>query len=490
MDRSVPTGSVPVRQTENMADDLDFKLPRNVDDWGNLDGGQLSDEEAGKILRERLGFKGSIDSLTNNQLGWNTNVWKRLTDVLVEMLPPELRTEAVLRQLDMRTLLAPIMNTEWGAEQGGTRTFNGMELDPSLQRLAAAAFLDFRERLRVSVEEQLQAVGTPDDQLAVQTRTLLEQWRDVPPGTLSRTWEFAGQMNLDPATGAVTTTGGSPDLNNIATLITDVMNGGTGDVNASFLTPDDLRIQLQHRSPQDTIGSYYRDQSERAAAAAAGITVPDDSARIAFSATAPNGMPGDLVGTEHRDRRLSWGEALHLPLTWTRAETAAWTDRMTKAGIFNQVPGGPPTVKGDPADPQFKAGYQLMLAKSFERGIPISRMLDEDALAYEEAMQNNVRARLADPASIRAAANIIGRSELGRDLTATEIATWTKKIHELQKEQVVAEADETGGDVVDVDWEARIRAEIEGSPEGQAHSVADQFTTFQNLLAGPGRGQV
>jgi len=248
---------------------------------------------------------------------------------------------------------------------------------------------------------------------------------------------------------------------------------------------------LQTDSPQTVIERYNADLSNRAGARAAGMEfVPADSTQVNFYKPGPTDLRGD-VGAGREKVSYTLAQAIRLPAGWTRAEVTAMSEKMRKAGIYDQA-GGEPTVKGDPFDPQFKRAYQLLLGKSLEANRPINQILDEQAIAYEELLneEDRIRTRLSDPARLRISADALSREVLGRIATDTERAQLVEMIHNWERQEAVAAGPDGDDEVTDVDWQARMEETIREQNPGEAgaHDVAMQYDTFRGLLRGPGRG--
>lgn len=469
--------------------DIDFTLPAG--EWDGFEGGEKLDvAKAASLIRQRLGY---------NSGGWATHHvsdQEALSLALAGLIPEALRTESIINNMDLRTLLAPVMSTETQAKSRGDITVNSQTFSPALQMLAGAAYVDIRTKQREILEQQLVDAGFSPDEIPDLARQELEQWRQH-RNSLVRIAAPAGQVIADPTTGALQTAGANKDTTDFATMLNQIVTGQTTDASQApaFLTPDDLRLMFRDQSPNTAIGGYMTDLQQRQQAAALGLvpTAPRDMSLIQFEEglerPTPYMRPGANQATRDeaaaRTGNYTLTQALSLPNDMTRQEVQALTDKMEKAGIFAQV-GGSPFVKGDPNDPQFREGYRLLLSKSIQRGAPVSAVLQADALAYDEALEENVRARLTDPARIRASTDSLGRQILGRKLSAAEQATLVKTIHDLEKKQAVAEADTEGGDVTEVDWEARMGEFIRNANAGEAgaHDIAGQFDAFRSMIGG------
>lgn len=474
-----------------------------ADVWGDDLGVVLDHDEARKILLARMGFRGSLDSYTNRQKGWvAADVWKPLVDRLIKTIPDEMRTEQVIRQVDIRSLLHQVMNTEYGAQQAGEITVNGQKFSPNMQALAGAIFVDYQTEMRGQLETQLLDSGVSADEAPMFTADLMSQWRDQAPFTLFPTQAVEGAILRDPTTGQVSTVGANENLSDIGSQIANVLNGsGTRPEAPAFLTQRDLAIMLATDTPGSVFGRYGDDLSMRAAFETQGGIAPRDQTNVDLGELSPNArsrpsrpdtsnLAGIAGASDDYGRRYTLRQAMELPLGMTREQIASLTDKMEKAGLFAQVEGGTPAVKGDPTDPQFKRAYQLLLAKSIERGVAVPSVLEQDRLAYDEAVQDAVRTRLTDPARIRIAADTIARDQLGRRLSKSELTKYVAAIHQMEKGQAATESDDDGGDVTEVDYASRIEEMIRQQNPGEAGAAdtVDQYEMFRSILAGPGRG--
>lgn len=486
--------------------DFDFTLS---DDWGEEIGDVVTNErDAAQILAKRLGISGSEFEMGFQASRGAAVGSDRLRDQylmlvnLVRMIPEDMRTESVLQTADLRPLLAPIMTTTWQAEQRGNIDVNGQTFTPKMQSLAGSLFIDYRNKVDDQNLAELEQSGLPGDAMAAELARLRDDWRSS-PYTLKPTLDLQGVISQDPATGAIVTTGANQQLSDIAAQFAQIANGaGEGGQAPAFLTPDDIRLMFRDNTPASAIGGYMQDLSNRQQAVSQGLIdqVPADELIVEMTGRTgdsggPYMRPGASVQARNQGRygaeSYTLTQALSLPNGMTEQEVRALSDKMEKAGLYAAV-GGTPFIKGDPTDPAFKEAYRRLLAKSVELNRPVSTILQQDALAYEDALSTKTRIRLTDPTAVGQYANMIGQRELGRNLSKQEQRELVSKIHEFERRAGKDETrvSEEGGEMVDVDWQAQIEAMITGQnpEEAAAKDIAANYDTFRSLLGGPVQG--
>lgn len=162
---------------------------------------------------------------------------------------------------------------------------------------------------------------------------------------------------------------------------------------------------------------------------------------------------------------------------------------MENAGL---IPKGS-VAAGDTTSQTFKAAWKTLASSAIERNVSMTAFLEEMEVANQKNMEDALAIRLSDPAAIRSSANNIGRNLLGRILSDDEQSELTQFIHELERKNAETEqliADGEGGEhqMIDIDAQTEAWIEDDNAEEAQAHEMADQYETFTNMLAGPGRG--
>jgi hypothetical protein len=480
-----------------MADLPIFDIDEELAGFG---GAPLSRKDAMKILRKRL--------IKPDKYHFSNVARNRLAAVMLSMLPESVWTTEVLSRVDMRQLLQPIATNEAMADKRGSLgevedPYSGETIDisPALQELALAEWVDLRERDRGQLIGELHAraetgglpEGVDPDGIEIYVDELLKETEragnnTVRAGVVPDQEAFTGNVVTDPVSGDQILVGANQEFTDFASALADIESGETKTERPAFLTQDDIALMLGIDSPDAVFGRYYDDLGNRAAfKAETGLNTPDRS-QVDMYRPGPTDLRGD-IGAGREKVSYTITEALHLPQSWTRDEVAKMSERMRKAGIFAQA-GGEPTVDSDPADPAFKRAYKLLLAKSIELRTPVHQLLDDGALAYEDAVDEQIRTRLSDPARLRITANALTRDVLGRIATDAEQAALIETIHGFERENAIASGPEGDDEVVDVDWQARMEEMIrERNPgEAGAHDVAVQYDTFRDLLRGPGRG--
>jgi len=214
--------------------------------------------------------------------------------------------------------------------------------------------------------------------------------------------------------------------------------------------------------------------------------------------TSMNAPPG---GTRWNKKTYTMTETMDLPETLTRQELKTLTDRMREAGLFEST--GEPNQLGNPTDPNFKQAWHLLMSQAQQLDKPMWEILGEGISAREEIKaekRDSFVAKLSDPASIRASAQALGRQMLGRNVSPEEAEQLIEQIHGWERDQqralfdAAANAEDgemnTDGDIVDVDWEARMSEELraQNPDEAAAKDQVNQYESFRSMLGGPGYG--
>lgn len=499
----------------------------NEEDWGDDIGPKLSDQEAARILAELLGVAGDYDYVDDlwpqgKPIGTlpigkkHQNIYE-LINTLVQSIPPELRTETVLRQMDLRTLLDPVA---LGPELESTRvteSLNGRPVPPDQQRLARSWFVDYADK----TFDELMAVASQRQDMAPEEQIAWAQeegnkWRTdktkIVPMTVT-----PQQVATQAQTGAVVTTGAKPSDPNGFNVDLSALGGAAADPGLgprAFLTEKDLQLMFRDSSADSALGAYMEDLSQQAGhVAAGGINMTGDQSVVMWTdprrteeQQAMSGMGYTRPGASYQARSqartgaqtYTLTEARQLPLEMSRAEVMALTEKMKKAGLFDQVPGGEPVIKGDPTDPQFKHAYTLLLGKAIESGRSVPQVLKEGALSYEEALKDQAHTKITDPARIRIQADGLAKNLLGRNLSTVEQGKLVSFIHQLERKGNAADvaADGTpgepgeGGETVEVDWQAAMEEYLVSNnrAEAGAKDVANTYDMFKGMLGPAGGG--
>lgn len=440
--------------------------------------------------------------------------WRQ--DVILAMLrtiPPELWTEDVLDRIDLRTLLDPfVAKTDDPAEI----EVNGQKISPEQQRYARAEFVDYSKKVIEDYQKDLDSAGIVGEEQLALIEEAKNAWRDnkgalvpvrINMDRYNEAADDAAISGTQPKTGTAGPAGTEFDISSINDDV-----AGPATPPPRFMSLDDYKLMFRDYDADAALGQYVQDLGGRQAYLAdperVGM-VPLNEIRDPTAGMSMEGI-GRGVGRTHADTSSLAGiQAAStylgdysggLTLTemkgqlahMSREEISKLTDRMKKAGIFDQV-GGEPTIKGDFDDPKLKQAWTTLLAKSLQSGKKPNELLDELALSYEEELADKVHTHVTDPALIRTSSDLMARKLIGRKLSKQEQAGLTKFILELERKEnksgVKAETD--GGETTDIDWQAQMEEYIthQNPTEAAAKDVANAYDTFKGML-GPAGGSV
>lgn len=494
---------------------MPFSWDINADD---VSGDQISVDEATDVLVERL--RGVDPRLVARLTGGSGERFKMLVRRVVEELPGEALTDEFVANMGLRSLLLPIATNQ--ADQLG--------FDDDAQQLWQALYTEHSQQLRTKLQTELTTAATngllPSDiepgdipmyvesLLADDVDALTLHQQTIDPDPEQKHFEFF-TPTVDPNTGAVVA---NPQNNaagsDFLQTVSDLMNGSTTSAIElpAFMTDEDVQFMFRTESAESSIDTYLtelggreqvRDQVRSEGIPGVSHLIPPDSIRVDLEGVdgvprknyqAPTNelRPQDQGPAQGQKYRLS--QALNLPFSMSREQVTALSDKMKRAGIYMQIDGGEPAVMGDPTDPQFRRAYKLLLSKSIQTGSTVTNVLETSMASVDEAQADMLRVSLTDPARLRIAADTLGKNILGRKMTAKEQAQLVRSIHAWQRDEAEQAFDmttnETGGELTEVDWQARmeemIRAENPG--EAGAHDTMQQYEQFRGLIAGPGRG--
>lgn len=486
-----------------------------------LEGEQLAYRDAVKLIAERLIQPRVIG--TEDKYHFSRQARTKLAAFMVSMLDERAWTAEALSQVDLRQLLQPIATTEYGAANDGLQASvvdpniegQQIELTAGLRELALAEYVDLRKRMKDQLEADLFEFGSqlPEgvdaDSIPMYVDELLRETERhdknrVSAGPVLGQPAFTGQTVTDPTTGQTAVMGTNGAAQDFLDMIGNISSGDTGEQYA-FMSDRDVQFMFRQDSPDMAMDAYFselgfRDQVRQTGAQAPGDTLNVNLDGIAPSRERPRAQvdTSNIAGIEDASsdfgRSYKLSQALNLPFSMSRQEIARLTTKMEKAGLFAQIDGGAPTIKGDPTDPQFKKAYRLLLSKSIQEGKPTSTVLQTSMAAYEEMRADQLQMSLSDPSRVRIASDALSRNILGRKATAQEQAQLVKLVHNWERsaaEQAFdMQTEDKGGEVTEVDWEARLEETIrnQNPDEAGAKDVQRQFDVFQGLLAGPGRG--
>ena len=485
----------------------------NTDD---IEGEQIGADEAAEILMRRLR---DVDQKLVRR--FTNGIWDRLTDWLTDVtasMPPEALTEDFVKNMALRPFLLQ------------AATDMELETDDDAKRLYSSLFVSYSDQLRGKLEAELfeaaQAGTLPGDITAESIPMYVDGLLKDDLGDFTqhrqnftkqdddKFFDFY-QPAIDPETGMVV---GNPANNDAANDFLDMMSEITNSTSGrpqpsqgAFMSDKDITWLFRTETPGTAIDTYVGELQYREQERASGVVTPGDSLGLRFDEDLnPNARPdpgyidtSSLAGisdasTEH-GRVLSLTQSLDLPFSMTRQQVAAASEKMKKAGLYSQIPGGEPTVKGDPSDPQFKQAWQLMVSKMVQGGRDAQTFLTESAESFKETLEETnedaLQLQLTDPARLRIAADTLGQQVLGRKMTKQEQARLVQQIHQWQRTEGqeildVTNSDE-GGEVTEVDWQARMEEMIrnDNSGEAGARDVQQQYDRFRAMLGGPQAGR-
>ena len=510
------------------------------------DGKKLSREEAAKILMARLGIKKERRSIWSGGLldpGYQTNLYpvpgedatkvhlkgidvEDLFKDLLTMLPEDMLTQRVIQRMDARALLEPLIAQEQDVEING-RSFGAKE-----QNVAATLFAHLNRTTQEELLLQLQSNGVDPTVAAEIARTQSE----FAPGTVRpvslnevRNEEnyaddltvAAGELERDEQ-GTLVNQGGPGNFYNDDEL-NAILAGTTEIARPSFLGEADIELLFNTQSADGAIDTYLRElgrrsafNEDRGAAMQAGspysqvgLEAPQDELRIQYRdevdpvrqrALGPGGntMGGTMTPTWDR-KSYTLTETLKLPNTMSREQLKVLTDRMRDAGLFEGT--GEPSAIGNPTDPNFKQAWRNLISQSVQQDRPMWDLLGEAIKGREDAKnaeRDAFTAALSDPSTIRLTAQALASSIIGRHVTPEETDEFVQRVHAWERESQQAAYEAGGedydgdGDIVTVDWEARMEEAIrqENPEEAEAKSQANQYENFRAMLGGPGYGPV
>ncbi len=516
---------------------FDLSLGEGVKKEGDL----LSASEAIALLGSRISDWYGGEKLAEGVDKTAGQDWRPLLTYIVAGMG-DMRTKSVLEAIDVRALLRQVMAApgskpaDLGAASLTGEDGNSVELQLTRRQreLAATYYVDITEQMRGQLISELSAdVGSgrnsvvTEEEIPMYVNEMLAAssgddgvLRPAAKPLIGKASSNFPEVTARDASGKVVTTtsaGASAPGGPLADMIAQIENSTTETAGAPppFMSDEDVKFLFQTEGTDQAIGRYLGELSFRNQARAEGFQPPTDTLNVNLGDVSPNARTrpsrpdtSNLAGIEGASsdygRSYKLTQALKLPFDMDRKQIANLTDKMIKGGLFTQIPGGEPTVKGDATDPQFQAAYRLLISKSIQTGEPVSNVLQTSIAAYKEmeeeleAVQNPLRTQLTDPARLRLSADALSKTVLGRRATDQERTMLVDMIHGWERDQSVEiNALQVGGDnegedaeMTDIDWQARMEEMItQRNPgEAQSHDVADQYAAFRGMLAGPGRG--
>lgn len=420
----------------------------------------------------------------------------QMARTIIENMPEELRTKAVLSEGDIRPLLNEY--AAYGVDLNDN-TVDEAGFRPRDRALAGSFLVAMSMDDTEKIKEQWVAAGLSEEEAELRAN---ESKRDYTDGVIKRPPLIEGTVVLNPETGKLTA---SPDASAEVSGYSDDFNfdleaGTAGD--GTFMTAEDIAIMLQEdQMDVPTLLGTERDLLQQRAA---GGTIAGDPSEVTYRDTGPDTttpMGPRRAGKQWVDQqnagkeKYGLSEAVRLPTKFSRQELTTMSKKLEAAGFYDLAGGKPVTLTAQ--DPYFKKAWQLLVGASLESGKPMVDLLTERADAYQEATDEKLAKSLTDPARIRINTDAVGQSMMGRKLTEQEHNDMVEFVHKLETRNArIAEGLDPDGDpetdeaTITADIDARIEEYMRDTndTEASAKEVSDQYGVFSKLLAGPGRG--
>lgn len=516
---------------------IDFEIDWDPAFGDPAEGDTLDDEAAGKIILERLNVEwDELDARmitdAGDKIGFPGVNHRRLARNLASLLPDDMRTEMVLRRMDVRALLDAVMST---ADNEQDIEVGGVEFSTKERRMAAILYGDYTRRVSGTLQGELVAQGMDPAQAA----TLAEQQSQFTPGTLrpvslavpdpqsyEDTLADEADLRVRAEDGTTRVVSDSPNTGfgdglDLASLI-----GGESIERPSFMTQSDFDILFNTDSADQAIQVYLNEMSrrqgfneERQAAITAGMDpratppAPGDGLRIQYRdeqdparAAVPRGgmMGGAVSDPAYRRAQERWDrkqytltQTLTLPNQMSRTELKQLTDRMIEAGLLEE---SEVAVKGSPTDPGFKRAWRDLISQSVQQDVPMWELLGQQIKMREDAKaaaRESFQAKLSDPATIRLTTQALARQIIGRRISDEEASRLVQMVHQWEADAQFAEAEAMSGEttaedgsIISVDWQSRMEEMLraENPDEAEAKEQVNQYESFRTMLGGPGYG--
>lgn len=432
--------------------------------------------------------------------------------LIAKALPAEALDETLLSSMDVRQFAQAI--TKYARDHGGA--INDVELsDEELKEISmgtASITLEIRKQLNQQLGDATPLEGTVTPEARQRyidgiPSEVLERSRSyLDPGPLTAPpVDVTGGLRQDPETGELVAEPGSTGLapsDFIGGL--DSLGTDQGVTVQQFMTGTQLRDLM--RQNVDAGAEMDRAIFEERTMLDEGGKIEGDRLEIRLNneaGTAPRGMP--QPGASGRDAEREYKNTYTLTEMqrypseqMSPAEVIAMSKRLEAAGFYQN--GGKPTSAGDATDVNFKAAWKQLMVKALESGQSMTDVLDENEASYKDALQEQFSTQLTDPARVRMNADAIGRSTLGRKMTDEEHGKMIEFVHNLERRNAmvgagldpdvdlpgVEQLDE--GIIADIDAQMNEFTRAQNPDEAGGKDVADQYSVFSSMLAGPGRG--
>lgn len=513
----------------------------------SVEGDPLKTHDAIKALRKRLPYSSTFSRIYSNMTGDGSNgyfqpnaqaIVAEVTRKILSYIPEEMWTKDFLANVDVRPLLQQVMQSPAQVQDpDATSEIEGVQWTSQERAYAAIMLTDESSKIEDRIFKSVM-VGAPEAAQNDRTHpayieaqniaaTMASEWRDGKGAATVPTPAAAGETYFDPESGQFKTTptasGELPEnVSDVGAML------GLDDLGADVLTPTRFmsRQDLQRlvRSGElgiDQLGQFETDPAEMRPFVDGEVPEVSGRGHIMYSGefgesqmTGGGGpMMNQLLGRDadynpHAGNMVEdtrdWytvRDILNKPAEMDRAELMEVHEKLKKAGLYDLV-GGEPVIPGDSTDPHFKAAWKMLASMSLEKGQPMTSILEERTVAYQQELESSLSVMLTDPARLRINADMYAQTAIGRKLNEEESEELVTFLHDLERKNAriqagldinSGESDPIEGvDALDegttADIDARMKEWMEASPEAGARDIAETYDSFTRLLSGPGRG--
>jgi len=415
----------------------------------------LGDDDAYKLLLDRLG--GELESNNYYHQGSDANR-ADYAQIILESIPSELRTDAVMKGIDLRPYLAALDGKKiapWLQDASGNR--------PAQDMARVAHTAGDIEKLTAQLEKDMLVPTAGTEFTQAERNAMLAKVSDWKPGEtgLVNTPEQLAFMAGEAGEDVLSTAPASSQMVNHGFIESDLQ----GLVDMDMLTIEQL-VDMEGQRQAEVGGGYFH----------VGIGVQGDNG---LKTTNPSGLGAP--------RTVSAYDALHYLYTLDEKQVADMQRKLGAAGYFDQTRSGGGYIEGDPTDPVTAEAWALMLTESIKRQTPITQVMGERTRSYRAKVRE---ARLKatteiDPFYQKTVANDWARQEIGRDLTNEELLGMQAYLQELTRKRAGYVAGATnnptsrGGMMTD-------DGEFIGVDSQDMQSYVDQTTQDEQSLAQQG----
>jgi hypothetical protein len=364
-------------------------------------------------------------------------------------------------------------------------------------KMAGESQAEYNARMRNMAGELARAYLDPDAKLEALPPTLTED-----------------SIDIDPETGLPIAAGDTSQALDDFLDFSNAQTGASAVTQYSFMTPEQReRLFASATESVDAFGQVLGQDQYLQDMQAAGVddngnpaAVGGNASRVQYDGEVRNDAALRNISTSSNfdpqlltnARSFTLTEVLRMPMDMTTQERLNLQEKMEKAKLLDTRNGRP--LNGDPTDSRFKGAWKQLAAKSLELGVPMVDLLDERIAQAEAIEREAFSVQLTDPARTRITADSMGRQMIGRKLTEEEHAQMNAFVHDLERKnsmiaagldpnndyEGVEQLDE--GIIADIDAQMQQYLRQQAPVEAGANDVADQFDSFSQMLAGPGRG--